>query len=131
MKALSIRQPWTELILAKRKTIEIRSWNTKFRGYFLIHSSKNLEKSALTFYNFDSKKLQCGFILGYAKLDSVIQYNSKEEFLRDKSKHLSISEPRKYPVYGFVLKDIHRIKPITYKGRLGFFEVEYKMSKQL
>ncbi len=40
MKALSLKQPFTELILQGRKTIELRKWNTKFRGNFLIHSSK-------------------------------------------------------------------------------------------
>jgi delta-aminolevulinic acid dehydratase/porphobilinogen synthase len=34
VKTLSIKQPWAELILENKKTIEIRSWSTKFRGYF-------------------------------------------------------------------------------------------------
>ena len=32
MKALSIRQPWAELILQGRKTIELRTWKTSYRG---------------------------------------------------------------------------------------------------
>jgi len=123
MKALSIKQPWAELILQRKKTIEIRSWNTNYRGYFLIHASKKPEKDALKFYGFDVKDFLCGYIVGYAKLSDVIIYNSQEEFMKDLSRHLSIEIRKKYPVYGFVLTDIHRINPIKYKGKLGFFEV--------
>jgi len=121
MRALSIRQPWTELILEGRKTIEVRSWNTKYRGYFLIHSSKTPDKEAIRLFGFNLKELLLGYILGYVKLSDVIVYSSEEEFMRDRNKHLSIET--RYPVYGFILEDPHRIKPIKYKGRLGFFEV--------
>ena len=40
MKALSIKQPYAELILQGKKKIELRKWNTNFRGEFLIHASK-------------------------------------------------------------------------------------------
>ena len=32
MKALSIRQPWAELIMQGRKTLELRTWRTNYRG---------------------------------------------------------------------------------------------------
>ena len=123
MKALSIKQPWAELIFQGRQTIEIRSWNTKYRGYFLIHSSKKPDIEAIKMFDFNLGELLCGYILGYAKLSDVIIYNSEEEFLRDKERHLSIHGKTKYPVYGFVLEDIRKIEPIKYKGKLGFFEV--------
>lgn len=123
MKALSIKQPWAELILQGKKTIEIRSWNTKYRGYFLIHTSKKLDMEAIELFDINLEKLLCGYILGYAKLSDVVVYKSEEEFMKDKNRHLSIQGKAKYPVYGFVLKDVHRIKPIEYKGRFGFFEV--------
>jgi hypothetical protein len=63
-----------------------------------------------------------GYILGYAKLVDVIKYNSKDKFIEDYNKHLSINV-RKFPVYGFVLENIHRINPIKYKGKLRFFDV--------
>ena len=40
MKALSIRQPWAELILQGRKTIEVRSWDTDHRGPLWLHTGK-------------------------------------------------------------------------------------------
>jgi len=39
MKVLSIRNPWAYLIAYGVKNIENRSWNTKYRGPLLIHSS--------------------------------------------------------------------------------------------
>ena len=39
MKALSIRHPWVDLILAGSKTIEIRTWSTRYRGPLLLHAS--------------------------------------------------------------------------------------------
>ena len=40
MKALSIKQPWANLIAAGKKTIETRVWSTRYRGPLLIVSSK-------------------------------------------------------------------------------------------
>jgi len=39
MKALTVRQPWASLIADGRKTIEVRSWPTKYRGPLLITAS--------------------------------------------------------------------------------------------
>jgi len=39
MKVISLLQPWASLIVAGHKKIETRSWNTKYRGELLIHSS--------------------------------------------------------------------------------------------
>lgn len=40
MKALTIRQPWASLIAHGVKTIETRSWSTKYRGPLAIHAGK-------------------------------------------------------------------------------------------
>lgn len=40
MKALSIRQPWASLIASGRKTIEVRTWSTSYRGPLLICASR-------------------------------------------------------------------------------------------
>ncbi len=36
LRVLSVRQPWASLIASGRKTIELRSWSTKYRGPVLI-----------------------------------------------------------------------------------------------
>jgi hypothetical protein len=40
MKALTIRQPWASLVATGVKTIETRSWSTKYRGPLAIHAGK-------------------------------------------------------------------------------------------
>jgi hypothetical protein len=39
VKALSVRQPWAHLICSGWKTLEVRSWNTDYRGELLICAS--------------------------------------------------------------------------------------------
>jgi predicted transcriptional regulator len=123
MKALSIRQPWAELILQGKKKIEIRTWNTNFRGDFLIHASKNTDRALIRYFNLEDKQLNFGEIVGYVRLAKVIAYNSATEVLKDAELHLSLEKKEKYPVYGFVLEDVRQISPIKCNGRLGFFEV--------
>jgi hypothetical protein len=118
MKALSVRQPYAELILQGKKTIELRKWNTNFRGEFLIHSSKISDMNAMTKMGF--KELPCGFILGKVKLVDVKHYKNEEEHLKDKDKHLASSF---WGNHGFVLENPARFdKPISCKGNLGFWE---------
>ena len=116
VKALSIKQPFAELILQGRKKIELRKWNTNFRGEFLIHSPKTPEKSAMEKFGF--QELPLGTILGRANLVDVKKYDSEREFDKDKTRHLAT---RDWGLYGFVLEGAKRIKPIPAKGQLNFW----------
>ena len=40
MKALTVRQPWADLIVAGVKDVENRSWRTHYRGPLVIHSAR-------------------------------------------------------------------------------------------
>ncbi|MCR4284697.1 MAG: ASCH domain-containing protein [archaeon] len=120
MKALSLKQPFAELILSGKKTIELRNWNTKFRGNFLIHSSRVSDKKAMKKFGFDI--LPVGKILGIANLVDVREYKNDIEHEKDKKKHLADTS---WGNFGFVLEDVTRIKPLDAKGMLGFWEFEY------
>ena len=52
MKALSLKQPWANLILSGRKTIETRKWKTSYRGDLLICSSLQPDKNFAYNVNF-------------------------------------------------------------------------------
>ncbi|MDP3986642.1 MAG: ASCH domain-containing protein [Nanoarchaeota archaeon] len=119
MKALSLKQPWAELILQGRKTIELRKWNTKFRGRFLIHSSKVPDVEGMKKFGFSD--LPCGFILGEASLIDVKKYENGKDFEGDRDKHLATEE---WGRYGFMLKNVERVKLILFKGKLGFWEFD-------
>jgi len=117
MKALSIKQPFAELIVSGKKTIEVRKWNTKFRGKFLIHASKIPDAEAMKRFGFD--KLHDGGIVGEAVLVDVKKYENEGEHKKDRKKHLADSSWGKY---GFVLKNVKRVKLVEAKGMLGFWK---------
>ena len=120
MKALSIKQPWAELIVSGKKTIELRNWNTNLRGEFLIHASNNPDWNAMK--NFGFEDLPRGFIVGKANLIGVKKYKDKDELDKDKHKHLADSS---WGDYGFVLEKAEKfVQPIKTKGNLGFWEFE-------
>jgi CRISPR/Cas system CMR-associated protein Cmr5 small subunit len=117
MKTLSFKQPFAELILQGRKKIELRKWNTSFKGKFLIHASKHPDIISMKKFGF--KELPCGFIVGKAELVDVKEYKSEEEHEKDKNLHLANSC---WGNFGFILKNVKRIKPIPAKGKLGFWD---------
>ena len=130
MKCLSLKQPYAELIVSGRKTIELRKWNTHFRGKFLVHASKGVDKKACVRFGFSPEKLSSGAIVGSATIYGVKEYGSKKEFLRDKDKHLADYASFSSSKYGFLLKGIKRLRrPIAFKGMLNFFEVNIRAPK--
>lgn len=119
MKALSLKQPWAELILQGRKKIEVRKWSTNFRGKFLIHSSKIPDFDGMNKFGFDN--LPLGFILGEAELVDVKKYRDESDFVKDRDKHLATWE---WGNNGFILENVKRVKPISAKGKLNFWEAD-------
>ena len=124
MKCLSIKQPFAVLVVQGRRTIEIRTWNTKFRGEFLVHASQKIDKEICKLHNIDPSKLICGAIIGKAFLYDVKEYKSVKEFIKDNSKHLATERYVDHK-YGFLLRDAKRLsKPVYMPGRLNFFNVD-------
>ena len=120
MKALSIKQPFAELILQGKKKIELRKWNTNFRGEFLIHTSKIPNDKAMIKFGF--KDLPLGYIIGKATLVDVKKYNNEEEHRKDSNLHLASSY---WGGYGFILNNVQRMKEIKCKGKLGFWNYNF------
>src|SRR3972149_477110 len=107
MKCLSVSQPFANLIVQGKKTIELRRWNTNFRGEFLIHSPQKIRIDDCKRLKINQKSLIRGAIIGKADLYDV--KNNK---------------------YGFCLKNAKAFRiPIPAKGQLGFFEVKLKPAK--
>ena len=52
-----LKQPYAELIVSGKKTIELRTWNTKFRGEFLIQASKAVNKEACERNKIDPRRV--------------------------------------------------------------------------
>ncbi len=127
MKCLSLKQPYADLLATGKKTIEIRKWNSHFRGPFLIHASKNVNNDACIKLGFDESNLAKGAIIGKALMFDVIKYTTFDSFLGDRQKHFSIEDIKSnqsFKRYGFLVKDALKFKEeIPYLGKLGFFEV--------
>ena len=70
MKCLSICQPFADLIIEGKKTIELRKWNTKFRGEFLVHAPKRIRLDDCERLNIKSD-LTVGAIIGKVELIDV------------------------------------------------------------
>lgn len=128
-KCLSVSQPFAELIVKGKKTIELRSWNTSYRGEFLVHAPIKIRVSDCKRLGIDSASLPIGAIVGKATIYDVKIYQTKKEWQADQKYHFAdcdFSGSR----YGFLLRGAKSFAiPIPYKGRLGFFDVDLKGAK--
>ena len=128
MKCLSICQPFAELIIQNKKTVELRTWNTKIRGEFLVHAPIKIRKEAYEKLKI-KEKLTTGAIIGKVELWDVKKYESLKEIQVDKKKHCSSTICHKKK-FGFILKNAKPFRiPIPWKGQLGFFDVEVPKMK--
>ncbi|MFQ5476579.1 MAG: ASCH domain-containing protein [Nitrosopumilus sp.] len=128
MKCLSVSQPFTDLIISGKKIIELRNWNTNFRGEFLVHAPIKIRKEDCKRLKIN-KKLVIGAIIGKAELYEVKKYSSIKEVKADQKFHLA-SKNFHDRTYGFMLKNAKLFRiPIPWKGQLGFFEVSLPKTK--
>ena len=132
-KALSIKQPWLWLILNKLKDIEIRTWNTKYRGIVALHASKTVDSQG--YYYLKEKGIQMplknlletGKVLGYATLTGVINFKDNFQFTTFKERHLNSSRWFDGRQKGFIFEDIRKIPPIEMNGSLNLFNVNIRV----
>ena len=124
MKCLSVCQPFAELIVQGKKTIELRKWNTKFRGEFLVHAAKKILREDCKRMKISPSLIVSGAIIGKVDLVDVKKYDSNKELYKDKKKHHSLSDCTKNK-YGFILENPKKMRvPIEYSGKLNFFEFQ-------
>ena len=106
MKAISIRQPWCDLIASNRKTIEIRTWVTKHRGDVMLCASQPDGHARCIVDLVDCRPMMPG--------DSI-----------------AACCPYEPGVFAWILRNVRMIKPFPVKGRLGFYDVIVPESFQL
>jgi hypothetical protein len=135
--ALSIRQPWAWLIVrpditdpgqrikamldGRIKTIENRTWPTRYRGPILIHAGKGMTRAEYEdveemMFGWSNDAIELppfehlprGGILGRARIVDCV---------------MSSGSPWFYGPFGFVLDDIEPLPFRPYRGALGFFDV--------
>lgn len=127
--ALSLKQPWAALLVAGRKTIEVRRWPTARRGRLLIHAARIPDErpeawSLVSPELRDLARLGGGFI-GAGTLTACKGYRDVEAFAADQGGHLN--DPSWFEeagLFGFVFADLC-IQPFRrYPGWVRIFKVE-------
>ena len=128
LKCLSVSQPFADLIISGKKIIELRKWNTNFRGEFLIHAPIKIRLEDCRRLKI-KEKLVTGAIIGKAEIYEVKKYNSIKEIKADQKLHFS-SKNFQDKTFGFLLKNVKALRvPIPYKGQLSFFEIDLPKTK--
>ena len=126
MKVLTIRQPWATLIMQGDKRFEFRSWKTNYRGEFLIHAGKTIDKEAKErLKKFLPEELPTGKILGKVTLIDCIKCdeNFKEKCLKENP--YVYAKSTFVEKYAFEMNNIEKFEePIEASGKLSFWEYD-------
>lgn len=104
-KAISLKQPWANLVASGKKTIETRKWSTKYRGDLVICSSQNPK------------------IEPYGKALCIVELYDVRPMEKNDEKKACI---KIYPkAQAWLLRNIRKIDPsIPVKGQLNIFNLE-------
>lgn len=104
-KALSIKEPWASMIRDGKKTIETRTWKTKYRGEIIICASLK------------PKTKFSGHAIAKVRLVDCMPMTKSDE----KTACVNL-----YPgAFVWILDDIRKIKPFKVKGMLGLFNLKH------
>ena len=108
MRAISLKQPWANLVASGIKTIETRKWSTKYRGDLVICSSQN------------PKIEPCGKALCIVEL-----YNVRPMKREDERKACIKVYPK---AYAWFLRNLRLIDPpIPIRGSLSVFNIDLEL----
>ena len=103
-KAISLKQPWANLVIQGKKTIETRKWNTHYRGDLVICSSKS------------PKIHPAGCALGIVELYHIEPMNKKHE------KKACVEVYSR--AHSWFIRNARIFKePIPVKGQLSLFNI--------
>ena len=110
MKAISIKQPWVNMIMSGEKKFEYRSWRTDYRGDLLICSSASPKVDGML----------SGYALCIVEITDVIKVDNSD--YRSLGKPL----PPRYTetTYAWKIENARIIKPFPVKGKLNFYYVD-------
>ncbi|MFQ5435616.1 MAG: ASCH domain-containing protein, partial [Anaerolineae bacterium] len=123
MKALSFRQPWAELVLQGRKTMDLRTYNSHYRGRIAVHASKTVERDACWENDLNPDNLDAGGVVGTVELVDVIPL-TEADYEAYRADHLAVRRYRK-GMYGWILARPERLpRFIPARGRTNLFNID-------
>lgn len=106
VRALSIRQPWVELILRGEKNLEYRSRRMKEMGPLLMHASRTLDEDNIATHGFEPADLPFGALVGLVDVVGCVEVEGEEGLYA-----YQLAHPRRFKV------------PVPYTGAAGIFRV--------
>lgn len=120
IKCLSVRQPWAWLIVAGHKSLENRTWDTKYRGPLLIHASARPDDdpdwlcSTINYAKgIKFPAMPLGSIVGQVNLTAVV--TDSDDYFFDGPYAFQLTDPVMFE------------RPIPLKGKLGLYDVPWPM----
>jgi len=123
-RALSLKQPWADLVVDGIKPIENRLWSSKYRGGLLIHASGKWDSEGAKWIreNTDAE-IKCkvqytfGAFIGQVDMVGCVQESDSEWF---------------FGPYGFIFERAKRYKrPILWSGQRRIFTVPYDQLRKV
>jgi len=113
MKAITIKQPWAQLIARRLKHIENRSWVTSYRGPLIIQASMQDDPVALEVIedrfgvSINRNQLHRGVIVAIADLVDIVDDHPSLWFVGP---------------YGWILRNIRPLPAMPMRGKLSIFD---------
>lgn len=111
IRVLSIRQPWTELVLSHGKDVENRTWTTTWRGVLVLHAGLRWDDTAAEPAIQHGVRLDQHLPTGYLGVADLVDVHRGRGCCRPWGQtgtyHWRLTNPRRFPA------------PIPAPGRLG------------
>lgn len=129
--AMSIRQPWIDMILRGEKSIEIRNWEIKRRGLVALHAPLQIDFDAAFYFGYHRPwLLSRGKVLGVASIAEVFALDDERwQALLERHR---VVHPFVQGSYGAELRDVRALsRPIVHPGRLYFFPLSERVASRV
>lgn len=112
MKALTLQQPWASLVLGHGKSVENRSWSTRYRGPLLIHAGQGVDRDAMRWWSHTLQldELPRGGIIARVQLVDVVTDTDGEWAMPGE--------------YHWILADVQPIEFTACRGKLGLWDYQ-------
>ena len=123
MKALSVRQPRAEQIIRGSKTMDVRTWQVRYRGPLAIHASSTKRVGRIRALGFDPDSLPYGALVGVVELVEIVELD-ETTFDATREAHQGNDTFPGFPCYGWRFANPHRLaEPLPTRGAMSLFEV--------
>jgi ASCH domain len=121
MRALSVKQPWAQLICDGRKSLEIRTWTTPYRGPLIVVASLQWardDEDAIVWKDVDGER---GALVCLVTLEDV--RHAAQDGSDDGAACCALPRRGAAP-FAWVLRDPVPLRPVKCRGALGLYKLQ-------